>query len=539
MEKQFIKTLEKYERITLYGAGLVGELTGEWMLSQGLQNKVMGYAVTKKREELDSLCGFPIYEIEDLKEECQTSLVLVTTMPSLHEEIAKELARLGFSQVIFVTEPLYRTLCKRVIADYNRQNPVALSRDAKVRLLFLASDNNKTSGAFLCMAELCEALQEKGLGVIVILPHYGTGSVLLREKKIPYTYIPSKDWGYETEKKKDLWERGKFFAGLLSNHRAKRRLKTLIKEQSVSLVHCNTTYTYIGAAAARACHIPYVWHLRENIANQGYEFFDETWALGLIGRASQVIAVSEYIKDGIGFPETVPVKVVYDPVEMDGKVLECSPILGRPARQDILRHFPQEAVKMLIVGAIAPFKGQRELIEACAILKREGTFAFHLEIVGKGEREYEKELEELVLSYGLRDVISFYGASSHVYERYAQADLSFTCGGREAYGRVTIEGQLSGCLVIGVNSGGTLELIKDGETGYLYEGGSPEALAERIKRAVRDPAESQRIARRGQEYALRTYTKERHLREILDIYEEVLEREEKSLCTWKKRRKGR
>ena len=109
----------------------------------------------------------------------------------------------------------------------------------------------------------------------------------------------------------------------------------------------------------------------------------------------------------------------------------------------------------------------------------------------------------------------------------------------EAYGRVTIEGQLSGCLVIGVNSGGTLELIKDGETGYLYEGGSPEALAERIKRAVRDPAESQRIARRGQEYALRTYTKERHLREILDIYEEVLEREEKSLCTWKKRRKGR
>ena len=145
--------------------------------------------------------------------------------------------------------------------------------------------------------------------------------------------------------------------------------------------------------------------------------------------------------------------------------------------------------------------------------------------------EYEKELEKLVLSYGLEDRVSFYGASNRVYGLYTQADLSFTCGSREAYGRVTIEAQMSGCLVIGVNSGGTKELIKDGETGYLYEAGNPKALAERIKRAATNPTESRRIARSGQEYACKTYTKEKHLGEILHIYEEVLGREEKSLCT--------
>ena len=522
MEKEFIKTLGKYDHIILYGAGLVGALVGEWLLISGLHSKVIGYAVSKKREELDSFCGFPVYEIEDLKEERKDSLVLVTTMPNLHEEMAKELLRLEFSEVAFVIEPLYRELSKRVMADYNRHNPVTFSKDTRTRILFMASDNNKTSGAFLCMAELCETLQNKGLEVVVVLPHYGTGSALLMEKKIPYTYIPSKDWGYEIGKNHNLVERWKFFVELLSNNSAKRKLEKLIKEQTISLIHCNTTYTYIGAVAARACHIPYIWHLRENMANQGYQFFAKRWALELIEKASWMIAVSEYIKNEMGLRDPERVKVVYDPVEMDAKVLES---------RERWMHVNKKPVEMIMVGALAPFKGQRELIDACAILKREGAFDFRLQIVGKGEREYEKELEKLVLSYGLEDRVSFYGASNRVYELYTQADLSFTCGSREAYGRVTIEAQMSGCLVIGVNSGGTKELIKDGETGYLYEAGNPKALAERIKRAATNPTESRRIARSGQEYACKTYTKEKHLGEILHIYEEVLGREEKSLCT--------
>ena len=82
----------------------------------------------------------------------------------------------------------------------------------------------------------------------------------------------------------------------------------------------------------------------------------------------------------------------------------------------------------------------------------------------------------------------------------------------------------AGCLVIGVDSGGTRELIRDKETGYLYQGGSAEALAEVIREAVSRPELSRRIARAGREYASRTYTTEKNLREILDIYGKVLKR---------------
>lgn len=179
---------------------------------------------------------------------------------------------------------------------------------------------------------------------------------------------------------------------------------------------------------------------------------------------------------------------------------------------------------MVQVGLIAPYKGQQELIDACRILKSKNIIRFHLLIIGKSKENHVNALKENVKRYGLKDYISFWGPSGYVSEIYDKSDISFMCGEKEAYGRVTIESQMAGCLVIGANAGGTAELIKDGETGYLYEVGNSEALAEKIINAINNPELSGRIARAGQEYARKTYTEERNISEILNIYEEVLGR---------------
>lgn len=512
MKHGWIKLLTRYDHIILYGAGLVGGLVGNYLRANGLQKKIVGYAVSRKDQNKTSLCGFRIYEIEELKARQNDSLVIVATLPELHREIQKVLSRLRFQKVLFVTEQLYKDLCTWAMQDFNRQNPVRFPSDAEARILFMSSDNSRTSGAFLCMAALCGQLKKRGIGVVIVLPSYGTGSSLLDENRIPYTYIQAKDWGFELAREKDWWEKIKFSAGLIGNYPAYRKISALLKEHQIDLVHCNTTYTYIGAAAAKRLGVPYVWHLRENLENQGCRIFAGRWAMNLMQKAAAVIAVSDYIKGLTAFRQPELVNVLYDPVETDEKYLRKREI------------FCGESVQMIIVGAIAPFKGQRELIEACAVLKRKTDIVFHLRIVGKGDKDYEKELWQLVKSYGLEDSISFYGISGRVYELYAQSDISFTCGGREAYGRVTIEAQTAGCLVIGVDSGGTRELIRDRETGYLYQGGSAESLAEVIRGAYFRPELSRRIARSGREYAVRTYTAEKNLREILDIYGKVLKR---------------
>ena len=67
-------------------------------------------------------------------------------------------------------------------------------------------------------------------------------------------------------------------------------------------------------------------------------------------------------------------------------------------------------------------------------------------------------------------------------------------------------------------------MIEDRKTGYLYKRGDVQALAETIAKAVENSDKSREIAKNGQSYAWRAYTKERSIQKMLGIYEEVLGR---------------
>ncbi len=514
LEKRWVHHLKEYKHIIIYGAGMVGELVCERLWANGLSDRILCFAVSKKQKNgaADKLHGFPIREIFELKAYKKAAVVIVATLPNIHEEMGKSLSELHFENIRFVTLPLYQKLSEAYMHDFNKKNPMTLKESSRSRILLVASDNNRISGAFLCMVELCEQLQKNGVAVAVILPQYGTGAPLLSQKHIPYTYIPSKDWGFETEKENDLLERVKFFLDMVWNFKAVKEIGAFLKKNSIDLVHCNTTYTYVGAAAASQCGIPFVWHLREHMEEQGYRIFMPKRAWNLIRKSDRIIAVSEYIKNLIPFEEKEFANVVYDSVEMEEQA--CM-------EREILQN---KTVQMIMVGVIIKRKKQRELIDACAVLKSRNILDFHLTIVGKETKDYMEELQQAVIEYGLEDHITFYGVSSQVSELYAQSDIAFMCSIAEPYGRVTVEAQMSGCLVIGSDSGGTPELIQNGQTGYLYEAGNSRDLAEKIITVIENPELSRKIARAGQKFALKTYTKEKNLHEIMKIYEEVLGR---------------
>ena len=73
-------------------------------------------------------------------------------------------------------------------------------------------------------------------------------------------------------------------------------------------------------------------------------------------------------------------------------------------------------------------------------------------------------------------------------------------------------------LVIGANTGGTVELITDGETGLLYQQGNAESLADKIEYAVFNSEQMKEIAKRSKEYALKHFSIERVCDEILELY---------------------
>lgn len=68
---------------------------------------------------------------------------------------------------------------------------------------------------------------------------------------------------------------------------------------------------------------------------------------------------------------------------------------------------------------------------------------------------------------------------------------------KEAFGRVTVEAMGSGVPVIGANSGGTVELIKNKETGLLYCQGDYRDLSEKICQFIENAEYRKKIAESG------------------------------------------
>ena len=66
----------------------------------------------------------------------------------------------------------------------------------------------------------------------------------------------------------------------------------------------------------------------------------------------------------------------------------------------------------------------------------------------------------------------------------SRKDIVCVCSSNEAFGRVTVEGMLSKCLVVASDSGASGEIIQDGVTGRLYRNDSVYSLTETILKAI-------------------------------------------------------
>ena len=85
-----------------------------------------------------------------------------------------------------------------------------------------------------------------------------------------------------------------------------------------------------------------------------------------------------------------------------------------------------------------------------------------------------------------------------------------------------VEAMMSGCLVIGANSGGTMELVSDNETGLLYTSGDYSDLAAKIRLALKYPDRMRDIAKQGQSKMLNEMTAQNNAFRINELYREIV-----------------
>lgn len=141
--------------------------------------------------------------------------------------------------------------------------------------------------------------------------------------------------------------------------------------------------------------------------------------------------------------------------------------------------------KMLYVGQVSHHKGVHLAIEAVGLLKqRNPELLVRLTIAGRFATEsYKKELLDLVAKYLLEDTVSFLGFVDRkdLPELYRQHSiLLFPSVWEEPMGISILEAMASGVVVISSGTGGSAELLEDGESGLVFKSQNAKDLSGKL-----------------------------------------------------------
>lgn len=146
-------------------------------------------------------------------------------------------------------------------------------------------------------------------------------------------------------------------------------------------------------------------------------------------------------------------------------------------------------IRILVVSRLTPRKGIRFLIRSMKML-HETHPKQKIELLVAGGGDEEAALKALVESEGVSDRIRFLGRVPHdeLPQVYRQADIFCLPSLNEGMSNTVLEAIASGLPIVATVTGGTDELVTDGENGYFVEMESPEDLAEKLGELVADPA---------------------------------------------------
>lgn len=182
------------------------------------------------------------------------------------------------------------------------------------------------------------------------------------------------------------------------------------------------------------------------------------------------------------------------------------------------RDYKAERLKLLYAGQLVRHKGVHTAIEAMAsLVNKHGFNRVTLNLYGSGHPDYEAYLLELVEKERLKDFVKFHKPVSKdkMVGILQQFDvLIFPSIYEEPLARITQEAMASGLVVIGTTTGGTKEILKEGETGLTFAPEDADDLVEQITRLNLDPDLCCRLAEAGRQTVLEHFTLDKMVSEI-------------------------
>lgn len=177
-----------------------------------------------------------------------------------------------------------------------------------------------------------------------------------------------------------------------------------------------------------------------------------------------------------------------------------------------------EPVVITTVGRLTKQKGQQYLIEAIAHFEQLGE-DITLRIVGDGEDK--EKLMDLVSRLRLNSKVTFAGIRHDMPAVWAESDVFVLPSLYEGLGIVLLEAMSVGVPVVASDIPAVRDVVKDHETGLLFESQNSDDLVEKVLFLLQNTQLQADMITRAREMVQEEYSVERMVREYEEVYEGV------------------
>jgi colanic acid/amylovoran biosynthesis glycosyltransferase len=169
-----------------------------------------------------------------------------------------------------------------------------------------------------------------------------------------------------------------------------------------------------------------------------------------------------------------------------------------------------DCLVLLAVGRLHPVKDHPFLVWACHLLKIRGI-GFLCLIAGEGPER--PSLERLIRKLGLGECVKLLGHLSReqLNACYARCDLVVLTSRSEGIPLVLMEAMARGRIVLAPAITGIPELVRDGETGFLYRPGSLEDFVDRVRLIHKTQPDLAALRRAARRHVLSHFNQEKNL----------------------------
>jgi len=285
------------------------------------------------------------------------------------------------------------------------------------------------------------------------------------------------------------------------------------RKYKIGLVHLNNIMgsQLAGILAAKMLNVPCVAHLRD--------FEDVDRVTRFYARLIDFhIAISDAIRDNLlrlAVPEE-KITVVHDAIDLQD--FDDTVSIGH-----LKQEFNLNGEEQLfgIFGRIIGWKGIIEFVHAAALVIKSApnTRAFIVGDCSDGDSGYLKVVKKLIAEYNLEEKIILTGYRTDVPALMKLMDLvvhaSIT---PEPFGMVLIEAMAMEKPVVATKIGGPLDIVVDGQTGFLVAPRDSVGMSDAIKRLLVDKVLASDMGRNGKNRVIDMFAKERYARQVEEVY---------------------